>query len=196
MHGHDRHWNACGHAWRMSGAEDGGGFGRGRGRGGAFGRHRGGPFGGRGPRTFDSGALRLVVLGLIAEEPRHGYDIIKALEAKFQGTYSPSPGAIYPMLQMLEDADLVVSQTEGNKRLYTITEEGRAYLEENAAELERINAQIAQVADRMGGVAIGEDLRALRWTIHERLRGGGWSPEQVAKAREILRKAKAELDGL
>ena len=62
------------------------------------------------PRMFDPGALRLVVLGLIAEEPRHGYDIIKALEAKFQGAYSPSPGAIYPMLQMLEEADLVVSR--------------------------------------------------------------------------------------
>ena len=91
---------------------------RGRhGGGGPFGRHRGGPFGGRGPRMFDPGALRLVVLGLIAEEPRHGYDIIKALEAKFQGAYSPSPGAIYPMLQMLEEADLVSSQVDGNKRL-------------------------------------------------------------------------------
>ena len=77
---------------------------------------------------FDAGALRLVVLGLIAEEPRHGYDIIKALEAKFQGAYSPSPGAIYPMLQMLEEADLVVSEADGNKRRYAITEQGKAYL--------------------------------------------------------------------
>lgn len=198
MHGHKRYWNECGPAWHMSGRDDGEGFGRGhgRGRGGPFGRHRGGPFGGRGPRMFDPGALRLVVLGLIAEEPRHGYDIIKALEAKFQGAYSPSPGAIYPMLQMLEEADLVVSQADGNKRLFTITDAGRAYLAENAAELDRINAQIAQVAGRMGGVALGEELRSLRWMIHQRLRGGGWSPEQAEKARDILRKARAELDGL
>ena len=71
----------------MSAGESGGRFGGRRGVGGPFGRHRGGPFGGRGPRMFDPGALRLVVLGLIAEEPRHGYDIIKALEAKFQGAY-------------------------------------------------------------------------------------------------------------
>ena len=91
----------------MSGSSEGGGRQGGRyGRGGPFGRHRGGPFGGRGNRMFDPGALRLVVLGLIAEEPRHGYDIIKALEANFQGAYSPSPGAIYPMLQMMEEADL------------------------------------------------------------------------------------------
>ena len=113
------------------------------GRGGPFGRHRGGPFGGRGPRMFDPGALRLVVLGLIAEEPRSGYDIIKALEAKFQGAYSPSPGAIYPMLQMLEEADLVASQAEGNKRLFSITEQGRAYLAEQAGR-----AREDQCADR------------------------------------------------
>ena len=117
----------CDPEWQMSGEKHGGGGRHGRGRGGPFGRHRGGPFRGRGPRMFDSGALRLVVLGLIAEEPRHGYDIIKALETKFQGTYSPSPGAIYPMLQMLEEADLVVSQAEGNKRLFSITDAGRAY---------------------------------------------------------------------
>src|SRR5690606_15568952 len=102
--------------------------------GGPFGRHRGGPFGGGGRRMFDAGALRLVVLGLIAEEPRHGYDIIKAIKARFQGAYSPSAGAIYPMLQMLEEADLVVSEANGNKRRFSITEQGRAYLDEHAEE--------------------------------------------------------------
>ena len=79
--------------------------------GGLFGRHRHGPFGGRrrGARMFDSGALRLVVLGLIAQEPRHGYDIIQAMSARFQGSYSPSPGAIYPMLRMLAEAGLIAS---------------------------------------------------------------------------------------
>ncbi|MBO6716482.1 MAG: PadR family transcriptional regulator [Rhizobiaceae bacterium] len=180
----------------MSGRDGGEGHGHGRGRGGPFGRHRGGPFGGRGPRMFDPGALRLVVLGLIAEEPRHGYDIIKALEAKFQGAYSPSPGAIYPMLQMLEEADLVVSQADGNKRLFSITEQGKAYLEENAAELERINAQIQHVAGRMGGVAIGDELRALRWAIHSRMRSGEWTSEQTEQARAILKKARRDLEDL
>ena len=190
------HQMNCGADWRMSSEEGSGGPGRRQGRGGPFGRHRGGPFGGRGPRMFDPGALRLVVLGLIAEEPRHGYDIIKALEAKFHGAYSPSPGAIYPMLQMLEEADLVVSEADGNKRLHKITEQGSAYLEENKAELERINAQIAHVAGRVGGHAIGEEFRALRWAVHAKLRSGGWTSEQSEKAREIIKKARRDLEDL
>ncbi len=187
----------CGSEWHMSGGDEGHGPGRRRGRGGPFGRHRGGPFGGgRGPRMFDPGALRLVVLGLIAEEPRHGYDIIKALEAKFQGTYSPSPGAIYPMLQMLEEADLVTSETDGNKRLFSITGEGRAYLDDNASELDRINAQIGHVVGKMGGAAVSDELRGLRWTLHAKLRGGEWSAEQVQKARDILKKAHSDIESL
>lgn len=145
---------------------------------------------------FDAGALRLVVLGLIAEEPRHGYDIIKALEAKFQGAYSPSPGAIYPMLQMLEEADLVSSTADGNKRLYTITEQGRAYLDENRAELERINAQIGHVSGHMGGVALGDEFRAFAFAVKSRLRRGGWTAEQAEKARDIIRKARRDLEDL
>jgi DNA-binding PadR family transcriptional regulator len=191
--------HGCG-GWRMGAPEDAGGrggFGRG-GRGpmggGPFG---GGPFGGgRGRRLFDAGALRLVVLGLIADEPRHGYDIIKALEARFQGAYSPSPGAIYPMLQMLEEADLVSSVADGNKRLFSITEQGKAYLDENRAELERINAQIGQVSGRMGEVALGDEFRALAFAVKSRLRRGGWSAEQAEKARDILRKARRELEDL
>lgn len=196
MYGHRHKYDSCDSDWRMGGADSGEGSGRRRGRGGPFGRHRGGPFGGRGPRMFDSGALRLVVLGLIAEEPRHGYDIIKALEAKFEGTYSPSPGAIYPMLQMLEEADLVVSETDGNKRLFSITVEGKTYLDENAAELERINAQIQHVVGRMGGAAIGDEARALAWTVRAKLRGGEWSSEQTGKALDILKRARQDLDDL
>lgn len=183
--------------WFMSGEGRGpfGGDGRG-GRGGSFGRHRGGPFGGRGPRMFDPGALRLVVLGLIAEEPRHGYDIIKALEAKFQGAYSPSPGAIYPMLQMLEEADLVVSEANGNKRRYSITDQGKAYLEENAAELARINAQIDEVSADSGEISLGDEVKDIARAVFMRLRRGQYTPEQARKARDILRKARRDLEDL
>ncbi len=187
--------------WFMSGGEGGRGGGRfgrggrGGGGGGRFGRH-GGPFGGRGSRMFDSGALRLVVLGLIAEEPRHGYDIIKALEAKFQGAYSPSPGAIYPMLQMLEEADLVSSQAEGNKRLYSITEQGRAYLAEHAEELARINAQLDEASAEMGGVALGDEFRALSRAVVMRLREGSLTKEQAEKALQILKTARRDFEEL
>ena len=196
MHGHRHFHGECNRAWHMSAGDDSQGHGHGRGRGGPFGRHRGGPFGGRGPRMFDAGALRLVVLGLIAEEPRHGYEIIKALEARFQGAYTPSPGAIYPMLQMLEEADLVVSATEGNKRSFSITDQGKTYLEENAAELERINAQLQHVAGRMSGVAIGDEFRALRWAVQSKMRNGEWNADQTEKAREILKNARRDLEDL
>ena len=155
---------------------------------GRSGRHRGGPFGGGGKRMFDAGALRLVVLGLIAEQPRHGYDIIKALEARFQGAYSPSPGAIYPMLQMLEEADLVSSQMQGVKKLFAITAEGRAYLEENRVDLDRINAQIDEASDEIQGVALGSEFRALRRSLFGQLRSGGLSAGQAQQALEILKK--------
>lgn len=197
MFGH-KFAHGCG-SWSMTGRHGGGG-GRGAGPfggGGPFGRHRGGPFGGsRRPRMFDSGALRLVVLGLIAEEPRHGYDIIKALEAKFQGAYSPSPGAIYPMLQMLEEADLVASEANGNKRLYSITEQGRAYLAEQQAELDRINEQLDEASNGANGAAIGDEVRSLVRSVYGRLRDGSLSGEQAKKVLEMLRDVRKSLDDL
>lgn len=164
---------------------------------GPFGGHRGGPFGGgRGRRMFDGGALRLVVLGLISEEARHGYDIIKALEAKFQGAYSPSPGAIYPMLQMLEEADLVVSQADGNKRLYSITEQGRAFLSEHADELARINGQIDEASTDASGAALAQEAKGLAWSVFKRMREGSLTAEQAQKALEILRRTREELGKL
>lgn len=188
--------NHCG-GWSMAGRGRGGSFGGGRfGGGGPFGRHRGGPFGGRGRRMFDGGALRLVVLGLIAEEPRHGYDIIKALEARFQGAYAPSPGAIYPMLQMLEEADLVVSQADGNKRLYSITEQGRAFLAEHADELARINEQIDEASSDAGGAALAQEAKGLVWSVFRRMRERSLSAEQARQALEILKKAREDLSKL
>ncbi|MBE1206732.1 PadR family transcriptional regulator [Aminobacter carboxidus] len=196
MFNHPNFHDRCRGEWSMSGQNEGGrGGGRG-GRGGPFGRHRGGPFGGRGPRMFDPGALRLVVLGLIAEEPRHGYDIIKALEAKFQGAYSPSPGAIYPMLQMLEEADLVVSVANGNKKLYSITEAGQAYLDENAAELAKINGQIEENSTQVSGAALGDEVKALNFALFSRLRSGSLTAAQAEKAREILKKARRDIEDL
>jgi DNA-binding PadR family transcriptional regulator len=189
----------CG-GWSMSEGERGGRFGGRRGPGGMgggpFGRHRGGPFGGRGPRMFDPGALRLVVLGQIAEEPRHGNDNIKALEAKFQGAYSPSPGAIYPMLQMLEETDLVASEANGNKRRYSITEQGKAYLAEHGEELTRINAQIDEVSAEEGETSLGEEVRAVVKAMFMRMRRGEFTPEQARKARDILRKVRRDLEDL
>lgn len=82
-------------------------------------------------RTLASGDLRLVALYLIEQQPRHGYDLIKAVEEQSRGFYSPSPGIVYPALTFLEEAGYVTSETEGNKKLYTITDEGRTHLADN-----------------------------------------------------------------
>jgi DNA-binding PadR family transcriptional regulator len=87
--------------------------------------HRGHGRGGRGSRPLGTGDLRLVLLRLIAEQPRHGYEIIRAIEEKTGGAYSPSPGVIYPTLTMLAElGHVVVSETEGGRKLHSITAEG------------------------------------------------------------------------
>ena len=101
------------------------------------GRHGrgGGDFGGgdmmRAGRMLAQGDLRLLALALIAEQPRHGYEIIKVLEEKTEGWYAPSPGIVYPTLTYLEEAGYVTVEADGAKKLYSITEEGRAHLAEN-----------------------------------------------------------------
>src|SRR5262245_58022994 len=117
----------------------GGRHGRGwRGRhgfgGGRHSRHRHGMDGDddmmRAGRMLAQGDLRLIALALIAEQPRHGYEIIKLLDEKTSGWYSPSPGIVYPTLTFLEEVGYLTAQAEGAKRLYTITDEGRAHLKE------------------------------------------------------------------
>lgn len=138
--GHEGRW-ASGRRWRRH-------FG-----GGGGGRH--GMGGGdmmRAGRMLATGDLRLIALALIAEQPRYGYEIIKLLEDKTSGWYSPSPGIVYPTLTYLEEAGHVTAQAEGAKKLYTITEEGRAHLAENKdfvdAVLERMSA-IGEKAKRI-----------------------------------------------
>ena len=165
--------------------------------GGFFGRHRGGPFARRrGGRVFDSGALRLVVLGLIGEGPRHGYDIIKGLKERFQGAYSPSPGAIYPMLQLLEDAGLVTSERHGVKRRYAVTEAGRAYLAESRDELDRIRAQIEEAAAPIGVLAIGEAIRDFRAALFAKMRRGTLGEAEARRLRDILIEAREKIEKL
>src|SRR5260370_18540836 len=79
-------------------------------------------------RLFGRGDIKFVLLDLLRERPKHGYEMIKELETRYSGFYSPSPGSVYPTLQMLEDRGYVRSTTEDGKRVYALTEEGRAYL--------------------------------------------------------------------
>jgi DNA-binding PadR family transcriptional regulator len=123
------------------------------------GRHGGFGFGGkhgmgggdivRAGRMLAQGDLRLIALALIAEQPRHGYEIMKALEEKTSGWYSPSPGIVYPTLTYLEEVGHVTAQAEGAKKLYTITEEGRAYLAENRDFVDAVMDKLSAFGERV-----------------------------------------------
>ena len=146
--GHKMH-NMMRHAMR------GGGFGRGGdfaemfgGRGGGFGGHRGGR-----RRVIDGGELRLVLLKLIGDEPRHGYDLIRAIEELTGGAYAPSPGMIYPTVTMLEEMGQIAEQdgaASGKKRLFAITEAGTAELAEQAEQVEALFARLKALAEESG----------------------------------------------
>jgi DNA-binding PadR family transcriptional regulator len=103
----------------------------------------------RAGRMLAHGDLQLIALALIAEQPRHGYEIIKVLEEKTSGWYSPSPGIVYPTLTYLEEVGYVTAQTEGAKKLYTITEEGRAHLEANRDLADTVLDRLATIGERV-----------------------------------------------
>nr|WP_235537366.1 PadR family transcriptional regulator [Sphingomonas sp. Root1294] len=135
---------------------------RGRHRGGfgdAFGEGFGEGMGGRGGRrgggrrrVFESTELRLVLLALIGEQPRHGYDLIKAIEERSGGSYAPSPGVVYPTLTMLQDMGLIAEQAaEGSKRLFAITEAGKLEIGEQAEQVEALFARIEALGEEQGG---------------------------------------------
>ena len=100
-------------------------------------------------RMLASGDLRLVALFLIEQQPRHGYDLIKAIEEKSGGFYTPSPGIVYPALTFIEEAGYVTSQVDGNKKLYTITDEGRAHLTDNREAIESTLSFLAKAGEQM-----------------------------------------------
>src|SRR6202012_4155405 len=120
----------------------------GRGRRGGWdrgGRGGGGPRGGRIGRLLEHGDLRFVLLALIAEQPRHGYELIKELEDRTGGAYRPSPGVIYPLLAMLEDEGFIrPAQAEGGRKLFEITPEGQTALEENRAGVDAVFSRMAE----------------------------------------------------
>ncbi|MEJ0078527.1 MAG: PadR family transcriptional regulator [Alphaproteobacteria bacterium] len=136
-HGGEGHWAAGGRRWRR---HFGGGFG---------GRHGMGGDMMRAGRMLAQGDLRLIALALIAEQPRHGYEIIKLLEDRTEGWYSPSPGIVYPTLTYLEEAGYVTAQAEGAKKLYTITDEGRAYLEQNRDFVDAVLERLSTIGEKV-----------------------------------------------
>ena len=195
-------------AYRCAGRHPG--FGR------FFGGHWGEGMGGRGFRSgrkLASGDLQLVILALLAAKPRHGYEIIKDVEERSGGFYSPSPGVVYPALTYLEEIEYATVETEGAKKRYHITDAGRTHLDSNRAAADAILAQFDWVGCRMddvreafenvtgeGGDAQDErhTLRRefhrvrqeLKQAVRSRVHAGA---EEQQRVMEILKRALAEI---
>src|ERR1700682_3644728 len=170
---------------------------------GRFGRRFGGCGGfGQGPgdRFFGRGDLKYVILDLLKDQPRHGYDIIRALEDRMRGRYRPSPGSVYPTLQMLEDLGYVTSNQQEGKKVYSITDEGRSYLTEQASTIDDIRSRISagwDAAQRPEMADLMHELRELaRALFRQGTRGALKDPERLKKLREIVSRARVEVETL
>lgn len=158
--------------------------------------------GGSGPgeRFFGRGDLKYVILDLLKDQPRHGYDIIRALEDRMAGRYRPSPGSVYPTLQMLEDLGYVTSNQQEGKKVYSITDEGRRYLTEQSSTIDDIRTRITagwDVAQRPEMADLMHELRELaRALFRQGTRGALKDPDRLKKLREIVSRARSEVDTL
>ncbi|KVH57058.1 PadR family transcriptional regulator [Burkholderia sp. MSMB1072] len=185
----------------------------------AIGRHRrghdafgSGPFGGRGGRggfgdfgddgmprgrQFSSDDLQLLLLALVAEQPSHGYELIKALDTRSNGFYSPSPGMVYPALTYLEEVGFVASQAEGNRKRYALTDAGRAHLDAQRERVDTLFARLTHLARKMefmrrafAGESAGSEAQDESQA--------GWLPEfveaRLALKRALLHKSAADAD--
>ena len=159
---------------------------------------RGGGFGPREGRMFDSGELKLVILALIAEKPRHGYEIIKELGERVGGDYSPSPGVVYPTLTMLEEMGLAsVSQDDQGRKLYAVTPEGEKALADSKPQVDAIFARFSEREEAMGRGGMGSVVRAmmnLRAATKLRLRARSATPEQVQAIVDALDEAAKKIE--
>jgi DNA-binding PadR family transcriptional regulator len=171
-----------------------GGFGHGpwgwRGKGGGFGPREG--------RMFDGGELKLVILALIAEKPRHGYEIIKELGERVGGDYSPSPGVVYPTLTMLEEMGYArASQDEQGRKLYAITPEGEKALAENRPQVDAILARVSAREEAYERGGMGSVIRAminLRAATKLRLRSRSATPDQIQAIVDALDEAAKKIE--
>jgi len=154
-----------------------------------WGGPQGGPmwFGGRGPKAR-RGDVRAAILAVLAESPMNGYQIIRQIAERSAGVWRPSPGSIYPTLQQLEDEGLVRAETDGGRRSYALTEEGRAYVTEHPEEVASPWAAMTEAAE-------GDDLRPLIGQIAAAM----WqiasvgTPEQQRRGREALAELRRRL---
>ncbi|CAN5122066.1 hypothetical protein BH11PSE4_BH11PSE4_23490 [soil metagenome] len=202
-HGEGRHGGDGRHAGRHCGERHAGPRGGRpeRGEGGGWDADDSGRGHGRGGRRrmFDGSELRLVLLKLIADKPRHGYDLIRAIEERTGGAYAPSPGIVYPTLTLLSDMGLISEQlTEGARKQFAVTPEGTAHLADNAAEVAAMFARLDALAaqrDRTDSVPVRRAMHNLKSVLISRL-GEGLDREKLLAAVALIDEAAQKIERL
>ena len=184
----------------------------GRGRGHGHGSWSRGPFtvhwdmrghhegrGGR-RRMFDGGELKLILLKLIEEQPRHGYDLIREIEERSGGAYAPSPGVIYPTLTMLDDMGLIEEQkADGAKKQFAITVAGQAHLTEREEEVEALFERLAELGSmraRTSGGPIRRAMSNLKSALQDRLGGEDVDADTLHEVAAIIDEAVQKIERL
>jgi DNA-binding PadR family transcriptional regulator len=146
-----------------------------------------------------AGELRLVLLKLIADQPRHGYDLIQSIEELTGGDYAPSPGVVYPTLTMLEDMGYIAAQASGetSRKAYAITPEGQAHLEERREEAEALVERLSDLGDRQrraGGAPINRAVGNLLSALWHRVQRDGINEDTLHQIAEILDEAARKVE--
>jgi DNA-binding PadR family transcriptional regulator len=182
-------WHAMRGGWRRGPFEVEWSFGD-EGRGG----------GGRRQRVFDGGELRLVLLRLIGDQPRHGYDLIRAIEERTGGAYAPSPGVVYPTLTMLGDmGQIEEAPSDGNRKIFAATAEGRRVLEEKAEEVAMLVDRLSRVGAvraRTDGIAVRRAVHNLKNVLRHKLAHEGVSQETINAAVALIDEAAGKIERL
>ena len=163
-----------------------------------FGRE--GREGGRSRRMFDGGELRLVLLKLIADEPRHGYDLIREIESLTSGAYAPSPGVVYPTLTMLDDMGLIeAAASEGAKKAFQVTGAGKAELDANAEAVAALMARLTSLGEERSKTDARSIRRAmgnLREVLIDRLNTGEVDEESLHRIVALIDEAAQKIERL
>ena len=151
-------------------------------------------------RMFESGELRLVLLKLIADEPRHGYDLIRAIEELTHGSYAPSPGVVYPTLTMLQDMGLIQeAAAEGTRKAFAITPEGEAHLAERTEEVEALFERLTGAGEgkrRAGGRPIQRAVGNLLSALWHRVTADDMGEDRLHEIAAILDDAAQKIERL
>ena len=148
-------------------------------------------------RLFEKGDLKYVILDLLKDKPRHGYEIIRALEESFHGFYSPSAGSVYPTLQLLDDMGYLKAAERDGKKVYTITDEGNNFLAERGETIVKIKGQMRD----WWGTGNREEMRKTVQEFRElvfSLKGKFFQLDDVkmAKIREIIARTRVEIEAV